>query len=92
MEANAQPQLQPNIRTTVTVKEFDSHFSSKREAWRFLSNECLFYLPEEQHVSIFHLKDLAYGRRRPINCQEMRHIHVPQYEGLTITTLIEFAQ
>ena len=61
MEDNNGANAQQNARTTVTVKEFNSHFSSKREAWRFLANECLFYLPEEQHVSIFHLRDLAQG-------------------------------
>ena len=52
----------------------------------------MLYLPNEQHVTIFHLKDLAMGRRRRINCKDIRHIHVPQYEGLKISDLKQYAE
>ena len=43
-------------------------------------------------MTIFHLRDLASGKRRIIRCEEVKVFQVPQYEGLTTDDMLEFAR
>ena len=54
------------------------------EVYRFLSSEVRAYLPSYETVTIWHLRDLAMGVKRIINCDDVKVINVPQFEGLTI--------
>ena len=42
-------------------------------------------------MTIWHLRDLARGERRRILAKDVEHIAIPQFEGLTITTMLEYA-
>ena len=72
----------------VTATEFASKFSTKRDVWRFLANEVKWYLPRAETVTIWHLRDLARGKRAHILCSNVKVIHMPQYEGLTVEDLL----
>jgi len=50
----------------MTWKEFNAKYSTKRDVWRLLSGECRWYLPPEDTVTIWHLKELARGERTHI--------------------------
>ena len=76
----------------VNADEFASKYQSKTEVWRFLSTECKAYLPTYETVTIFHLRDLAANKRKIINCDDIKHINVPHFEGLKIEEMIKYAQ
>ena len=43
-------------------------------------------------MTIWHLKEQASGARTRINANAIKHINVPQFEGLTIETMFEYAK
>ena len=58
----------------VTTAEFNSKYRSKNEVYRFLAFECGIYLPSYNSVSIFHLRDIAAGKRKYIKATEVKTI------------------
>ena len=59
--------------------------------YRFVSVDCGAYLPAFEDVTIFHLRDLAGGKKKIIKNTEVKHISVPLFEGLKIELMLEFA-
>ena len=56
-----------------------------------MASEVLVYLPPFENVTIWHLKDLASGDKKRIKSSQVKHINVPQFEGLTIEDMQAFA-
>ena len=75
-----------------TVNELGAKLENKRAIWRFLCNECRWYLPGEPHVTIWYLRDKMRKKRGHIKCDDVKFIHLPQYEGLEIKNLLRFAR
>ena len=59
--------------------------------YRFVSVDCGAYLPAFEDVTIFHLRDLAAGKKKIIKNTDVKHISVPLFEGLKIELMLEFA-
>ena len=78
-------------KAKVTAATFGAKYTSKREIYRFLSTEANTYLPGIETVTIWHLRDLAQGFRRRISSQEVLHVAVPQFKGLAIKHMLEYA-
>ena len=79
-------------KVQITATEFAAKFQSKREVYRFLSSDVKAYLPNYEAVTVWHLRDLASGKKKLIKNEDANHFTVPQFEGLTITTMMEFAK
>jgi hypothetical protein len=75
----------------VNAQEFAAKYSSKAEVYRFLATEVGAYLPAYQVCTVFHVRDLAAGKRRLILAKEVKHINVPQFEGLSVEEMLKFA-
>ena len=86
------PAANRQAKEFVTSTEFSSRFSSKIECFRFLSSECKIYLPKPEHVTIWHLRDLAAGAKQYVKADHVKHIAIPQYEGLTINDMLEYVE
>jgi len=56
-----------------------------------MSAEVRAYVPPYHTVTIFHLRDLAEGKRTIINCDNVKYINIPYYEGLSIDDILEYA-
>ena len=65
---------------------------NKREIHHFLSNECGAYIPPFGNVTIYHLRDLASGKRKLIKGVNVKHLQVPLYDGLKVEEFLRFAQ
>ena len=76
----------------VTAATFGAKYTNKREIYRFLASEAHVYLPPIDNVTIWHLRDLARAERRRIASKDVQHIAIPQFEGLTIKNMLEYAQ
>ena len=48
----------------VLTASFSAKFSTKGEVWRFLSTEARIYIPPYPTITIWHLKDLASGKKK----------------------------
>ena len=79
-------------KVNITAKEIGAKLRSKDEAYRFLADDCDAFLPHPKCVTIWHLADLVHGDRKLIKGGQVKHLHVPQFEGLTLTDLIEYAK
>jgi hypothetical protein len=83
----------PNQQTQrITSKEFAAKYKDKREVYRFLACDAHLYLDSFETMTIWHLKDLAAGRKKKIISKDVKHISIPQYEGLSIADLLEYAK
>ena len=71
----------------VHAKSFSAKFGTKNEVWRFLATEARIYVPDYQTITIWHCKDLAAGTKKPIFCDEVKIIFVPQYEAVSTHSL-----
>ena len=61
------------------------------EVYHFLSHACNIYLPSYDTVTVWHLRDLLSKKRTRIMGTDVKHIHVPQYEGLKVEAMLDFA-
>ena len=75
----------------MTSQEFAARYNSKGEVYRFLATEVGAYVPDYKVVTIWHLKDIAAGKRRLILCKDAKQIFVPQFEGLNKEEMLKFA-
>ena len=42
-------------------------------------------------MSIYHLRDLAMGKKRRIKAKDVKVYHAPQFKGLNIEQMLEWA-
>ena len=61
------------------------------QIYRFLTAEVRAYVSSIESMTIYHLRDLASGKRRIINCEVVKVFMVPHYENLTIEKMLRFA-
>ena len=76
----------------ISAKEFGVRYGNKNDIFRFLSTEVGIYLPHRNHVTIWHLRDLAAGKRRIIKNSDVKVIDVPYFEGLTVSDMLRYAK
>ena len=50
------------------------------------------YLPPYDCVTIFHLRDLAARKRTWLKCDGVKILQVPQFEGLKVEVLLQYAE
>ena len=79
------------VTSKVTAKDFASKYRDKREVYHFLSGEAGVYLSSYDTMTVWHLRDLAAGKRRIIKGKDVKHLSVPQFEGLTIKEFLTYA-
>ena len=60
--------------------------------YRFLSFDVGAYLPSYDTVTVWHLRDLAMGRKIIIKANEVRTIQVPHFEGLSIKIMLQHSK
>lgn len=87
MNINQMPQ-----KVLISAAAFGAKAQSKREVYRFLTAECGAYVSSYDTMTIWHLKELASGARKRINAGEIKHINIPQFEGLNIEAMKEYAR
>jgi hypothetical protein len=51
-------------KQNIVSQSFSAKFGTKGEVWRFLASEAKIYVPHYTQVTIWHLKDLASGKKR----------------------------
>jgi hypothetical protein len=70
---------------------FGSKYASKREVYRFCSIDCSYYLSGYDTMTVWHMRDLVASKRRAIKSNKVRHITIPQFSGLSIEELLQYA-
>ena len=76
----------------IPANEFGVRYGNKNDIFRFLSTEVGIYLPHRNHITIWHLRDLAAGRRRIVKNSDVKVIDVPYFEGLTVSNMLRFSK
>lgn len=92
MNCGSGGQQVPPQSNIVSAAEFSAKFSSKAEVYRFLACDVGCYLPSYEDITIWHLKDLAAGKRKIIKASNVKTIHIPQFEGLTVKDMLTNAK
>ena len=49
------------------------------------------YLSGFETMTVWHMKDLVNGNRKMLKSKDIKHVIIPQFEGLAIKHLMEFA-
>ena len=77
-------------KVKVNANSFQAKYANKQEVYKFLTHDWGAYLPPYETVTVWHMRDLCSGKRKRILGTEVKHIMVPQYEGLSIKHMLEF--
>ena len=82
------------VRDLVRVPSvaFGAKYTSKREVYRFLTNDCAVYLSSYETMTVWHMRDIVANKRRSIKSDKMRHIIIPQFDGLTIEDILQYGR
>ena len=64
-------------KVRITADEFGAKYREKSECYHFISHDCGGYLPHYENVTIYHLRDLASGKKKIIKGSDVKHFHVP---------------
>ena len=75
----------------VDAAAFGAKYQSKREVYRFLTNDCGAYLASYDTMTIYHMADLCAGRKTKIMSSTIKNINIPYFEGLKIETMLDYA-
>ena len=75
----------------ITAQDFARKMRSKPEVYHFLTHSLGAYLPAYDNVTVWHMRDLASGKRRRLIAKEIKHLNVPQYDGLKLEAFFEWA-
>jgi hypothetical protein len=54
----------PFVLENVVSQNFSAKFGTKGEVWRFMATEARVYVPPYATITIWHLKELASGKKR----------------------------
>lgn len=84
--------LQPNQKVRVPVAEFAARFSNKKEVWDFLNYNVKAYCATRETVTIWHLRDMANGKKGYIKQENVKHLTVPHYESLSLERILEWTR
>ena len=79
-------------RESFTILDLASKWRSKTELYNMLAREGNIYLPPKQDATQKFLRDILMGKKRYIKSEDIRVIKVPQYKGLTVKNILEFAK
>ena len=59
--------------------------------YRFLTNDVGCYLSGYETMTVWHMRDLCSNKRLRIRGDQVRHIIIPQFDGLAIDDLLGYA-
>ena len=59
--------------------------------YRFLTNDCGCYISGYETMTVWHMRDLCATKRMKIHCNDVKHIVIPQFDGLAIEDLLAYA-
>ena len=76
----------------ITAKDFAAKYKEKHEVYHFLTHDCGVYLSGYDSMTVWHMRDLVAGKRRKIFGKDVCHMNVPQYDGLSIKNMLEYAR
>ena len=79
-----------NEKVKVSAKAFEAKYADKVEVYKFLTHDCGVYLAPYDTMTVWHMRDLCSGKRRRIDGKDVKHIMVPQFEGLAIKHMLTF--
>lgn len=80
------------MESYVSIKEFSSKFSDKKEIYDFVSQNCNLFVPPKECVSIYHLKMITSGEKKCLNCDDVKVKILPFFETLTIEKILEWVK
>ena len=78
----------PAKNVKITAQEWAAQARDKAECYHKVGHEFGAYLPSVDQVTSWHMRDLATGVKKRIKGVDIKSMHVPCYEGLTINDLI----
>ena len=75
----------------LTVNDLSVKFKSKIELYNLLTREGDIYLPPNQDSTQKFLREIMLGDKLYIKCSDVNVVKVPQYKGLHVKDLLNFA-
>ena len=75
----------------ITVDEWAAKAKDKTECYLIVAHEHGAYLPHIDCITMWHLRDIAGGRKKCIKEHEIKHLNVPQFADLKIDEFLKFA-
>ena len=76
----------------ITAEEWGAKARNKMECYHLVAHGFSAFLPAADNVTIWHLRDLTDGVKKRISCTQVKHLHVPHYERLTVDHFMKFIE
>ena len=89
---DAVPEKRPEGKVLITAEEWGAKARDKVECYHKVGHEFGAYVPAIDNITIWHLRDLTSGVKKRINGKDVKHLHVPFYESLTVDDFIAFIE
>ena len=77
-------------KVRITAEEWAAKARDKVECYHQVAHVFGAYVPAPDNITSWHLRDLSTGVKKMIKGTEVQHLHVPQYEHLTIPEFIKY--
>ena len=76
-------------KVRITAQEWEAKVRDKTECYHKVGHEFGAYLPDVDNVTSWHLRDLSTGVKKPIKGTDMKSMHVPMYNQLSVEEFIK---
>ena len=84
--------LQGDEKVRITVEEWGAKARDKKECYHQVAHVFGAYVPEVDHITSWHLRDLCTGTKKMIKGTEVKYLHVPHYEHLSVEDFLTFLE
>ena len=79
-------------KVLIPASEVAAKVKSKRKVYRFVSCELKAYVSSFETMTVWHLRDLMDSKKKRIHVDDVKHINIPNFDGLTIETMMDYAK
>ena len=77
-------------KVKITAEEWGAKARRKVECYHQVGHEFGAFIPPLDNITSWHLRDLSTGVKTMIKGHEVKHLHVPQYDKLSIDEFIKY--
>ena len=74
-----------------TILDLSSKWRSKTELYNMLTREGKVYLPPKQDATQSFLREIMMGKKKYVSRENVKVIKLPQYKGLAVRDILNFA-
>ena len=77
-------------KVKITAEEWGAKARNKTECYHQVGHEFGAFVPPIDNITSWHLRDLSTGIKKMIKSSEIKHLHVPSYDKLSVEEFLKY--